>query len=120
MTPPARHTNLPEWIVSGSTPIPALPAFTTQAMTTRMHAFIMTLIDGRRTLEDMAAVLEEQKLMDRREARTALRGFLIRMYDEARLNGRPPVPVDVLLRGVRRRPGTGTGRRFSRARGDRR
>ncbi len=86
----SRHTSLPEWIVSGRAPVPALPAFTTQAMTTRMHAFIMTLIDGRRSLKDMAGVLESQRLMGRREAETALRGFLIRMYDEAQRSGRPP------------------------------
>jgi hypothetical protein len=52
-------------------------------MTTRMHAFIMSLIDGKRSLKDMARVLEEQRLMSRQEAETALRGFLVKMYDEA-------------------------------------
>ena len=87
---PARHRSLPDWIVEGRTPIPALPAFRTQAMTTRMHAFIMTLIDGQRSLKDMAGVLEEQKLLPREEAETALRRFLIKMYDEAQGTGRPP------------------------------
>ena len=59
-----------------------------KAMTTRMHAFLMTLIDGQRTLKDMATVLEEQQLMPRQEAETALRGFLIRIYDEAQRGGR--------------------------------
>jgi len=88
---PARQQNLPEWIVGGRTPIPALPAFKTQAMTTRMHAYIMSLIDGQRTLKDIARILEEQGLMPRREAETALRGFLVKMHEEALAGGRPPI-----------------------------
>jgi uncharacterized protein YbaR (Trm112 family) len=87
---PARHQSLPDWIVQGRSPVPALPEFRTQAMTTRMHAFIMTLIDGTRSLDDMARLLEEQHLMPRPEAEMALRGFLIKMYEEARRAGPPP------------------------------
>jgi hypothetical protein len=81
--PESRHQHLPNWIVEGREPIPALPAFQTQAMTTRMHAFIMTLIDGKRSLKDLARTLEEQQLMGRRDAETALRGFLTSMFEEA-------------------------------------
>jgi SAM-dependent methyltransferase len=81
---PARHDSLPDWIVQGRKPIPLLPAFLTQAMNTRMHAFILSLIDGKRTLKDMAQVLEVQRLMPRQEAETALRGFLAKMYEEAK------------------------------------
>jgi hypothetical protein len=52
-------------------------------MTTRMHAFIMTLIDGKRSLKDLARTLEEQQLMGRHDAETALRGFLTSMFEEA-------------------------------------
>jgi hypothetical protein len=69
--------------------VPDLPAFRTQAMTTRVHAFIMSLIDGRRSLKDMARGMEDQGLMPRREAEPALRGFLIKMRDEAERFGRP-------------------------------
>ena len=85
-----RHDSLPDWIVQGRSPVPALPAFRTQALTTRMHAFIMTLIDGQRSLKDMARVLEEQNLMPRQEAEAALRGFLITMYEEAIRSARQP------------------------------
>lgn len=86
---PDRHRSLPDWIVEGRAPVPALPAFQTQAMTTRMHAFIMSLIDGKRSLKDIARVLEEQRLMPRREAETALRGFLTKMHDEASARSAP-------------------------------
>lgn len=87
--PPPRHHSLPDWIVEGRKPVPALPAFQTQAMTTRMHAFLMSLIDGRRSVKDMARVLEEQRLMPHREAEVALKGFLTTMYDEAQGGSAP-------------------------------
>ncbi len=84
---PARAQNLPDWIAKGRSPVPLLPAFQTQAMTTRIHAFIMTLIDGKRTLKDIAEVLEAQQLMPRDDAETAIRGFLIKMFEEAGRQG---------------------------------
>jgi SAM-dependent methyltransferase/uncharacterized protein YbaR (Trm112 family) len=81
------HQNLPDWIATGKDPIPLLPAFQNQAMATRVHAFIMSLIDGNRTLEDMAAVMEAQQLMPSGEAEVAIRGFLIKMFDEASAAG---------------------------------
>lgn len=80
---PARAQSLPDWIARGRTPIPLLPAFQSQAMATRVHAFIMSLIDGKRSLKDMAAVMEAQQLMPKDEAETAIRGFLIKMFEEA-------------------------------------
>ena len=82
--PPATTNALPDWIVDGKTPIPATTAFQRQAATTRIHAFIMSLIDGRRSLADVAAVLEQQRLLSRNEAEAALRTFLTTMYDESR------------------------------------
>ncbi len=38
--------------------------------------------DGKRTLKDMAEVLESQKLMSRDEAESSIRSFLTRMYDD--------------------------------------
>ena len=80
---PKRHQSLPEWLVAGRAPVPALPQFQSQALSTRIHAFIMSLIDGKRSLKDMATVMEEQQLMTKAEAEQAIRGFLIKMFDEA-------------------------------------
>lgn len=81
--PPARHRALPDWIVTGKEPVPLSTSFRTQAMSTQIYAFIMSLIDGKRTLQDMALVLEKQQLMSRAEAEPAIRSFLTRMYDDA-------------------------------------
>ncbi|MFV2090133.1 MAG: methyltransferase domain-containing protein [Pseudomonadales bacterium] len=82
--PATRHQNLPDWIAKGRAPVPALASFRSQAMVTRIHALIMSLIDGKRTLKDMAEVMEAQQLMPKDEAESAIRGFLIKMLDEAR------------------------------------
>ena len=81
--PPARHKALPDWIVTGKDPVPALDAFRSQAMSTQIHAYIMSMIDGKRTIEDMAKILEQQKLMTRSEAVPAIRNFMTRMYDDS-------------------------------------
>jgi hypothetical protein len=44
----------------------------------------MSLIDGRRSLADMAQVFVDQRLMGRDEAEAAIRGFLTKMYDDSR------------------------------------
>jgi uncharacterized protein YbaR (Trm112 family) len=80
---PKRHRALPDWIVTGKEPVPLSNSFRTQAMSTQIYAFIMSLIDGKRTVQDMAQVLEKQKLMSRAEAEPAIRSFLTRMYDDA-------------------------------------
>ena len=52
-------------------------------MSTRIHAFIMAMIDGKRSIGDMAGLLEEQRLMPREEGEAAVRNFLIRMYEDS-------------------------------------
>ena len=81
--PPPRHRALPDWIVTGSEPVPLTPAFRSQAMTTQIYAFIMSLIDGKRSLKDMAVLLEKQRLMTREEGESAIRSFLTKMYDDS-------------------------------------
>ena len=81
---PERHKALPDWIVRGDEPVPLLPSFRQQAMTTQIYSFIMSLIDGKRSIKDMAIVLEKQRLMTKEEAEPAIRTFLTKMYDDSR------------------------------------
>ena len=78
-----RHKALPDWLVTGKEPVPLTQSFRTQAMTTQIYSFIMSLIDGKRSIEDMAKILERQKLMSRQEAVPAIRTFLTRMHDDS-------------------------------------
>ena len=81
---PDRHVALPDWLVQANKPVPLLDAFRLQATTTQVYAFIMSLIDGRRSVKDMAELMEQRRLMPRADAERALRDFLIKMYDESR------------------------------------
>ena len=80
---PERHKALPDWIVKGNEPVPLTASFRQQAMTTQIYSFIMSLIDGKRSIKEMAIVLESQRLMTKEEAEPAIRTFLTRMYNDA-------------------------------------
>lgn len=79
-----RYHALPEWLVRGTEPVPLDDAFRNQATATRIHAFLMSMIDGRRSLKDMAKLVVEQRLMTAAEAEPALRSFFTRMYDDSK------------------------------------
>ncbi|MGB5256841.1 MAG: hypothetical protein WBN07_15025 [Woeseiaceae bacterium] len=80
---PDRFKALPDWIVTGKGAVPLTASFRTQAMTTQVYSFIMSLIDGKRSIKDMASVLAKQKLMSKEEAEPAIRTFLTKMYDDS-------------------------------------
>jgi len=79
-----RYHALPEWLVRGADPVPLSDAFRGQAAATRIHAFLMSLIDGRRSIKDMAKLDVEQRLMTAAEAEPALRSFFIKMHDDSK------------------------------------
>jgi hypothetical protein len=79
-----RYHALPEWLVRGTDPVPLSDSFRSQTGATRIHAFLMSLIDGRRSIKDMAKLVVEQRLMTPDEAEPAIRSFLIKMHDDAR------------------------------------
>ncbi len=79
----ARYQALPEWLVRGTEPVPLNESFKNQALASRIHAFLMSLIDGRRSIKDMAKLVVEQRLMSADEAEPAIRSFLIKMHDDA-------------------------------------
>jgi len=82
--PPAEHRALPEWLIDLSRPVPLSREFEMTAVATRIQAFVMSLIDGRRSAQDIAQHLVAQKLMTAEEAGPAVRAFLIRMHEDSR------------------------------------
>lgn len=82
-TPAPRYVALPDWLVRTDLPVPTNESFQSQAMSTRIHAFLMSMIDGQRTISDMAELMESERLMPKAEAEATLRNFLIRMYEES-------------------------------------
>lgn len=74
---------VPDWLATDVEPIPALEAFRYQAEATKIHAYVMALIDGERSIERIADVFEKQNLMPAAEARPAIRDMLTTMWREA-------------------------------------
>jgi hypothetical protein len=76
--PLAPGRELPDWIQRTDLAVPALPRFRAQALSTRVYAFLLAMIDGERTIRDMARLMEQQKLMPAEDAVPAIRRFLAR------------------------------------------
>jgi hypothetical protein len=81
---PPEFSTLPEWLVRDDLPVPLLQEMQVTAVATRIQAYVMSLVDGRRSLQDMAQVLVDQRLMEAHEAAPAVRGFLVRMFEDSR------------------------------------
>ncbi len=86
--PLAAGREIPEWLSHDDRPVPVLPQFRAQALSTRVYAFLLAMIDGERTLLDMARLMEQQKLMTAEDALPAIRRFLARALQQA--EHRPP------------------------------
>ena len=85
---PERYQALPDWLLANDEPVPMLQSFQTQAMSTRIFAYIMSLIDGKRSAAEIARVVAEQGLMTEQEAVPTIRTFLAKMYaDSERQSG---------------------------------
>ncbi len=73
---------LPDWLLNDQLPVPLLPEIRNQALVTRVHAFLLAMINGERSLREMAALMEEQRLMPAEDARIAMQGFLRRLLEQ--------------------------------------
>lgn len=73
---------LPEWIRRTDLPVPTLAQYRAQALSTRVYAFLLAMIDGERSIRDMARLMEQQKLMPADDAVPAIRSFLMRALQD--------------------------------------
>ncbi|MDG2278565.1 MAG: class I SAM-dependent methyltransferase [Pseudomonadales bacterium] len=79
---PSQKSRVPLWLADISLPVPMNDEFRSQLTTTRIANFIMSLIDGKKSIADMAVVLEAQRLMPKIDATEAIRNFLKTMQAE--------------------------------------
>lgn len=86
--PPLRRR--PEWLERGELPVPLLPEIGRRQLEWRVLSYVASLVDGRRSLRDIAQVLVQQRLMTEAEAEPTVRSFLARLHDEARAAAGPP------------------------------
>lgn len=84
---PAWARSGPAWLEQYDLPVPLLPEIAGRQLELRVLAFVAALVDGRRTVRDMARVLVEKRMMAEAEAEPAVRGFLRRFYEESRAGG---------------------------------
>ncbi len=82
-----RYEALPDWLVRGQSPVPLTQGVRTQTTTTQVHAFLLSLIDGKRSLQDIAKIAAAKQLVPAHEAEATIRNFLIKMADEGRRLG---------------------------------
>ena len=74
---------LPDWLERMNLPVPVLPQYRAQALSMRVYAFLLAMIDGERTIRDMARLMEQQKLMTAEDAEPAIQRFLARALQDA-------------------------------------
>jgi hypothetical protein len=84
---PDQGRPVPEWLQRSDLPVPALPQIRAQALATRVHAFLLAMIDGERSIRDMARLMEQQRLIMAEDAEPAIRRFLARSLADST---RPP------------------------------
>ena len=78
-----RSKLLPGWLLDAAQPVPRSRAFEMQQVSSRVHAFLLALINGERSINDMTRMLVEQRLMSAEEAGPAVRMFLARLHEES-------------------------------------
>ncbi len=89
VAPPAPHRNAPRWLRQDDLPVPMLPQVASQVLAMRVYSFVASLVDGQRTLHDIADILVRERLLPADEALPAVRGFLQRLFAEAQAPWRP-------------------------------
>jgi len=81
---PAQAQHGPGWLVHTDRPIPLLPEIQGRQLELRVLAYVTSLVDGRRSVGDIARLLVEQRLMSEAEAEPTVRAFLARLHQESR------------------------------------
>jgi SAM-dependent methyltransferase len=76
---------LPPWLADPRHPVPLLPEVADYALALRVRGYVAALVDGRRSMNDIAAKLVEERLLPPAEATGIVRDYLLRLHDEAQL-----------------------------------
>ncbi|MBS0373288.1 MAG: class I SAM-dependent methyltransferase [Proteobacteria bacterium] len=76
----ADETGVPNWLLDPSVPVPRTQSFALAADATRIQAVVLALVDGRRSMREVASILVEQRLLPEPQASSAVRGLLERMH----------------------------------------
>lgn len=73
----------PPWAIDPTLPIPLLPAVSARTLALRVEGYIASLVDGRRSLDDIARQLAADRLLPAGEAVGLVRAFVLRLHGAA-------------------------------------
>ncbi len=73
------------WLADARHPVPLAPALADHALALRVRGYVASLVDGQRSLEDIAARLVQERLLPPGEATGIVRDYLTRLHEEAEL-----------------------------------
>jgi len=76
---------LAPWLADPRHPVPLLPEVADHALALRVRGYVASLVDGRRSMSDIAARLVEERLLPPAEATGIVRDYLQRLHEEAQL-----------------------------------
>jgi SAM-dependent methyltransferase len=79
---PASPAPVPDWLRDPRVAVPASSSFETAAIASRIQAFVLALVDGRRSAADIASALVNEGLLEPQSAMAAVRALLLRLYEE--------------------------------------
>jgi SAM-dependent methyltransferase len=74
---------LPPWLHDPSLPVPRSESLALAADASRIQAVVLALVDGRRSLDEMARIVTEQGLLPAAQAASAVRGLFERLHRTA-------------------------------------
>jgi hypothetical protein len=75
----------PAWLADARQPVPLLPEVAEYVLALRVRGYVASLVDGQRTLAEIAARLVEERLLPPEEATGIVRDYLLRLHEEAQL-----------------------------------
>jgi hypothetical protein len=82
VSPPSARA-LPAWLTDTRLPVPRSPAMEFEQISSRIHAFLLALVNGERSIAEMVRMVVEQKLLPAADAEAAVKQFLRRTYERS-------------------------------------
>jgi SAM-dependent methyltransferase/uncharacterized protein YbaR (Trm112 family) len=78
------HCAAPRWSDDARTAVPLAPEVEAHALALRIEAYVASLVDGQRSIGDIAQRLVNERLLPAGEAVSLVRGFVARLHTDAR------------------------------------
>jgi uncharacterized protein YbaR (Trm112 family)/ubiquinone/menaquinone biosynthesis C-methylase UbiE len=81
--PLEERVRVPPWIADADAVVPRTPDLELQSTAARIRAVLLALLDGTRSVDDVARIVAEQGLLSESDARAATRALLAKLHAEA-------------------------------------